>query len=164
MSIDTPASDSPEFPAPELVEQPEIHLAVVRDTVAFDAIPSLYDRAYPLIFAALGSAGIQPSAPPMGVIHGAPGDTLDLSVAVPIAAPIAATGEVHGETLPASRAATLLVRGDYALLGSAYGYLYGWIAEQGHDVSGIAWEQYLTEPVPGGDPALNETLLAVYLA
>ena len=151
------------FPAPEIREVGEQHLAVVRDQVAFPDIPGLYDRAYPLIFGALAAAGIAPSAPPMGVTHGEPGDRLDLSVAVPVAEPFAASGEVVGETIPAGRAATLLVRGDYAQLGAAYEHLYTWIGTQGLAPSGIAWEQYLTEPQPGGDPALNETQLAVML-
>lgn len=152
-----------QFPVPEIVERPEQHLAVVRETVAFDAIPGLYDRAYPEIFGALGRAGIAPAAAPMGVMHGQPGAELDLSVAVPVAAPFAGDGMVSAETIPAGRAATLIVRGDYGLLAAAYEHLFAWIAEQGLTPTGLSWEQYLTEPEPGGDPAQNETLIAAGL-
>ncbi|MFV0434764.1 MAG: GyrI-like domain-containing protein [Leucobacter sp.] len=153
-----------QFSTPEIESREEQHLAVVRERVPFDRIPALYDRAYPAIFGALGAAGISPVAAPMGVMHGEPSDTLDLSVAVPVAEVFADAGDVVGETLPAGRAATLLVRGDYSLISSGYERLFGWIAEQGLVPRGIAAEQYLTEPEPGGDPELNETLLAVYLA
>lgn len=153
-----------QFPSPEIVDRPERHLAVVRETVAFDAIPQLYDRAYPTIFGALSRAGIAPAAAPMGVMHGAPSSGLDLSVAVPIAQPFEPDGEVGAETLPACRAATLLVKGDYARLSAAYEHLFAWISDQGLAPAGISWEQYLTEPEPGGDPALNETLIGVDLA
>ena len=139
---------------------------VVRDTVAFDAIPALYDRAFPAIFAALGAAGVTPSAPPMGVMHGSPGDTLDLSVAVPVKEQFNVGDDTDGiasETLPAGRAATLLVRGDYNQLGAGYERLFSWIAGQGLTPSGNSWEQYLTEPKPGGNPADNETLIGVEL-
>lgn len=152
------------FPAPEIVEQPERHLAVVRDTVAFEAIAELYDRAFPVIFGALGQAGIPPVAPPMGVVHGMQDGALDLAVAVPVAEPFPGDGEVVAETLPAGPAATLMVRGDYGQLADAYEYLHGWISEQGLTPGGPAFEQYLTEPEPGGDPSLNETLIAIYLA
>lgn len=149
------------FPVPELIEQSERHLAVVRQRVAFDGIPALFDRAFPAIFGALGEAGLAPLDAPMGVTHGEPGAELDLSVAVPIAAPFTAHGEVTHELLPSGTGATLLVRGDYARLAAAYEHLFGWIADQGLTPRGVAWEQYLTEPEPGGDPALNETLIVV---
>lgn len=151
--------------APEIVDRPEIHLAVVRATVAFSEIPALYDRAYPLIFGALAAAGIAPAAAPMGVVHGTPDDGLDLSVAVPVrepfSAPAEASAEVSAETIPASRTATLLVRGDYEQLSGAYQRIHAWIAEQGFEPTGVSWEQYLTEPKPGGDPSENETLVGV---
>lgn len=149
---------------PRTDELPEQHLAVVRDRVAFADIPALYDRAYPAIFGALGAAGIAPSAPPMGVVHGSSDGTLDLSVAVPVAEPFAGDGEVAPETIAAGRVATLLVRGDYAQIGAAYQRLFAWADSQELRVTGLAWEQYLTEPKPGGDPADNETLVAIQLA
>lgn len=160
--FDTPSP----FATPEIVELPAQDLAVVRERVAFDAIPGLYDRAFPLIFATLARLELAPVAPPCGVIRGEPGAELDLGVAVPIAAPLpdADTGEVRSELLPGGRAATLLVRGEYDLLGAAYEHLYAWLAAAGETPSGVAWEQYLTEPTPDGDPAQNETLLAVHLS
>lgn len=167
-------SENPaEFATPQLVERPEQHLAVVRERVAFDEIPGLYDRAFPLLFSTLAAHGIQPAGAPYGVIFGEPGDTLDLAVSVPLTAPLAitataletpASGTVSPETLPAGRVATLLVRGDYALIADGYSHLYAWLAAEGLTPIGIAWEQYLTEPAPGGDPAANETLLGVHLA
>lgn len=151
----------PEFSEPAIEAREEQHLAVVRETVAFDRIPDLYDRAYPLIFGALELQGLSAAAPPMGVMHGEPGDALDLSVAVPVVEPFAEAGEVGAETIPAGRFATLLVRGDYSRLAAAYEHVFDWVAEQGLTQAGLAWEQYLTEPEPGGDPALNETLIGV---
>ncbi|WP_336659375.1 GyrI-like domain-containing protein [Leucobacter sp. USHLN153] len=165
-----PATASTAPAEPEIVERPEIHLAVVREIVPMDRIPELYDRGYSAIFAELQRLGISPAAPPMGVVHGAPGPAgIDLSAAVPIPRPLAVTdgvsdASVTSETLPAARTATLLVRGDYAGIAAGYERLYAWIVERGETPGELAWEQYLTEPVPGGDPAGNETLLGVPLA
>lgn len=151
---------------PEIDARPEMHLAVVRESVPFERIPELYDRAYPMLFRALAEAGISPAAAPMGVMHGSPTAAgLDLSVAVPIPRPYTGTdGEIATETIPAARTATMLMRGDFSGLSAAYERLYAWISDQGEHPSGIAWEQYLTEPEPGGDPELNETLIGVLLA
>lgn len=147
------------FPTPQLLDLEEQCLVAVRATVTLDEIPALFDRAYPAIFAAIERAGAQVVGAPMGVTRGEPTETLDLAAAVPVAARLAADGEVQPETIPAGRAAALLVRGDYGRLSAAYGYLFAWVAEQGLAPIGISWEQYLTEPQPGGDPSLNETLL-----
>ena len=154
----------PEHPSPELVTNPELHLATVRAQVTGDEIRSLYDGAFPKIFGALGRAGIAPAAVPLGVMHGEPGATFDISVAVPVAEPFAGDGEVRGETIPEGPAARLLALGDYDGLGAAYGKLYSWIEEQGLVPTGLAWEEYLTEPAPGGDPSLNETAIWVQVS
>ncbi len=155
---------TPPFESPALEERAEQHLAVVRERVQIDAIPALYDRAFPRIFAALARAGAAPSGAPYAVVHGVPGNTLDLSVAVPVDAPFTTSEGVEPETLPAGTVATLRVRGDYSGLTDAYAFLFEWIEESGRTPLGIAWERYLTEPEPGGDPAGNETLLGVHLA
>ncbi|WP_427868919.1 GyrI-like domain-containing protein [Leucobacter luti] len=163
--------DAP-FDTPVVQDREEQQLAVVRATVAAADMPALYDRAFPLLFGALGAAGVAPAAAPMGVVHGAPGETFDLSVAVPVGSCAGAeagsdasfaSGEVTAETLPAGRAATLLVRGGYDRLGAAYEHLFSWVSAQGLTPAGLSFEQYLTEPEPGGDPALNETLIGTYL-
>ncbi|UBH06195.1 hypothetical protein K8P10_001706 [Leucobacter sp. Psy1] len=157
------------FDTPEIVRCPEQHLAVVRDRVPMSGIPNLFDRAFPAIFAAMETAGVKPAGPALGVTHGEPTETIDISAAVPLAAPFASVqstvdgGGVTAETLPEGRAATLFVRGDYAQLGDAYAHLHGWVAEQGLTPTDLSWEQYLTEPEPGGDPALNETRIYTLL-
>lgn len=149
------------FDTPKLVELDEQHLAVIRARVALSEIPALFDRAFPEIFAAVQRAGAQIVGPPMGVTRGEPDETLDLAAAVPLAAPFVSDGEVQPETIPAGRAARMLVRGDYAQLSAAYEHLFNWVEAEDLESTGLAWEQYLTEPEPGGDPTRNETLLVV---
>lgn len=149
---------------PELVTNPELHLASVRARVKLEEIRGLFDSAFPKIFAALGKAGIAPASAPLGVTHGEPGESFDMSVAVPVAVTFVGDGEVHGETIPEGRAARLLALGSYDGLGAAYGKLYAWIEEQGLVPTGLAWEEYLTEPEPDGDASKNETMLWVQVS
>ncbi len=57
----------------------------------------------------------------------------------------------------------MIMHGGYERLAAAYGYLYGWLAENGIEAGDIAWEQYLTEPRPDGDPDDNQTLIGIHL-
>ena len=157
----------PEYSAaPEIVERNETYLAVVRERVALGSLPELFDRAYPAIFAALADAGVEPASAPMAITHGEPDEVIDLSVAVPVARPYTGGPGRQGvspETLPAGRAAAMLVRGDYARLPAAFSYLLAWVRDRGLAPGKLAFEQYLTMPEPGGDPAQNETLVAVMI-
>lgn len=151
------------MPEPELVDLPARHLAVVRGTVSVEELASFYDRAFPQIFTALDAAGVVASDAPMAVTHGAPGASVDISVAVPLDAdfPGAQDTTVTAETLPAARTVTLLVRGDYNLLADAFDHVLSWAQSRGLTPTGTSWEQYLTEPTPDGDPDANETLIGV---
>ena len=151
------------FTEPTIEDRELLQVACIRREVGMEEIPEFYDSAFPTIFSALGELGVDPSAPPMGIVYGQAGDTLDLAVAVPVAERFAGMGDVRGETLPAARTAILTVAGDYAQLPAAHDYLQSWVSERGLVPAGWVWEQYLTEPVPGGDPAENITRLGLGL-
>lgn len=151
------------FTEPTIEDRAPVQVACIRREVGLEQIPGFYDSAFPAIFSALGELGLGPSAPPMGIVYGQAGDTLDLAVAVPVAERFSGVGDVRGETLPAARTAILTVTGDYGQLPTAHDYLQTWVSERGLVPAGWVWEQYLTEPVPGGDPAKNVTQLGLGL-
>lgn len=150
-----------QFPDPNIISQPAQHVAAVRRRVSMAELRDHYDESFPKIFMALARGGVHPAGAAMGITHEMTEGELDLSVAVPVEEPFSDDGEVRGFTLPASPTVTLLIRGDYSLIADAYSHLFAWIDAQGGSPTGLVWEQYLTEPQPGGDPSLNETLLGV---
>lgn len=152
------------YPDPEIVEMQPQNLAAIRERLPFDELPALYDRAFPLIFAALEKQGLTPIAPPIGVTHDMSDGVMDLSVTVPVEREIETDGEVHALTLPAGRFAQLLVKGGYDRLGDGYTHLMAWLEANNETVGDYMWEQYLTEPTPEGNPDDNETLIAAHLA
>lgn len=155
--------DQGNFAEPTIEDRKAVQVACIRDQVSMDQIRQFYDSSFPAIFAALGELRISPSGAPLGIVYGQVNDNLDLAVAVPITEPFTGPGPVLGANLPAARTAVLTVMGDYSQLPGAYEHLHAWIAEQGLESAGWSWEQYMTEPVPGGDPAQNVTQLGVGL-
>lgn len=143
---------------PEVVTLPPMTVAVLRETAPMDALPQFFKRAYVAVGASLASRGIRISGPPMGIYHGMPTETADVSAGYPIEGEIDAPDGVHTETLPGGRAAQLLHVGLYDTLDQSYAKLVSWMTEQGLTPGPLIWETYLTEaPGAGGDPESTQT-------
>lgn len=149
---------------PKLVSLEPQHVAGIRKTVPMAEIPALYDSAFLALGKAFSLTETAPAGPPMGISNSMPGETLDLTVGFPVAEPYPGSGEVVDHLLPGGRAVEMLVSGDFAQLPDAYGTLLAWIGEHGFAPGPLAWEQYLTEPESGGDPASNLTKIVWLLA
>lgn len=149
---------------PKLVTLEPQHVAGIRKTVPMAEIPAHYDSAFLALGLAFSQTGVTPAGPPMGVSNSMPGETLDLTVGFPVAETFPGSGEVIDQLLPGGRAVEMLLSGDFAQLPDAYGTLLAWIGEHGFAPGPLAWEQYLTEPGLGEDPADNLTKIVWLLA
>ena len=149
---------------PVIVTTPDVTLAVVRETVAMDALTDFYDRAFREVAAALARQGATPAGPAVGVYFGSPGATAEVAAGFPTAEPITADGAVVPLTLPGGRVAQLLHAGAYDGLGASYDRLFAWLGEQSEVAGEVMWETYLTEPSPEKDPASMQTLISWVIA
>lgn len=148
---------------PTLVDLTEQPIVEIRKTMAIAEIPDFYHQALPALGAYLGKHGITPAGPPLGISHGMPAETIDLSAAFPVSAPAEADGDVRPATLPAGRVATLTLTGSFDGLAAAYDTLLTWVNEEGLTPGELAWEQYLSDPGET-DPEANVTQLFWLLA
>lgn len=149
---------------PQLVEVKAHPIIEIRRTVPMAEIQAFYDRAFKSLSAYISANGARVSGAPLGISHGMPSDTIDLSVAFPVVRPVEGEGEIKPSAIPSGTAASLTVTGAYETIGPAYGELQKWMVDNGHEPGPLAWEQYLTIPEPGGDPSLNVTRLFWLLA
>lgn len=145
---------------PVIVTKPEVDLAVVRATVAMDALADFYDRSFREVSEVLARQGVVPTGPAFGVYFGSPGVTADVAAGFPVDRPIEAEGNVTSLTLPGGRVAELVHKGGYDGLGASYDRLFSWLGEQGEVGGEVMWESYLTEPSPEKDPSDMETLIS----
>lgn len=132
-------------------------------------IRSLFDDTFGALFPALGANGLRPMGAPFSLYHRMPTDTVDIEVGIPVDHPLTHPVTSDGVTLtpsvlPAGRIAIVSYYGAYDGLGEAWGRFMGEIAAAGHQPDFPFWEVYLTEPVPGVDPASLRTDLVTRLA
>jgi effector-binding domain-containing protein len=160
---------------PQIQERAAQHYAAIPMTVPMDGLSSAVDSAFPELFGWLASQGITPAGPPLirYLVIDMAGE-LQIEMAVPIAAPITASGRIQPGILPEGRYAVLRHTGPYDGLVASNAALLRWAQEHGiafdtwDTARGSAWrsraEHYLTDPSQEPDPVKLETDVAILIA
>jgi effector-binding domain-containing protein len=136
----------------ELVDEPALRAAVIRERVPFDDlqthVPATIDRVGAWVIRRGASTG-----PPVSIYRPTGQEEwLDLAVGWPVDATIEPGGPVTIEELPATRAAVHVHQGPYDRLWMVYAPLEEWIRAQGLEPGGPSREHYVTDPDRHPDP------------
>ncbi len=142
---------------------PTVRLAAVRDRVPMTALAEFYDRAYTQVSETAAHAGWTISGPALGWYHAMPTDTVELTAGFPVDGPDvgASSGDVVVVERPGGPALVLTYTGPYDGLPGAWEQLERDRVALGVEGRGDFWEEYVTDPEPGGDPAANVTRLVL---
>ncbi len=119
--------------------------AVIRETLARDAVPGFLGGAYAEIFEALATQGIMASGPPFARYR-VEGETFRVTAGVPFQGSVTAVGRLESGDLPAGQVASTVHVGSYDALPEAFHAVMEWVARHGLLVSGDPWESYLDGP------------------
>ncbi|MHB1134443.1 MAG: GyrI-like domain-containing protein [Chloroflexota bacterium] len=130
----------------QIVEQPARPTLYVRRQVAVQNMPQTLGQAWGAIMQYLGELGEQPAGAPYVAYHNMDMQNLDIEAAFPVARPLPGRGDVQAGELPAGRYATCVHAGPYNELGMTYEALTKYMAEQGQQPVGVAYEVYLNDP------------------
>ena len=135
---------------PAIKELPEQRIAYVAMHGAYEQFPD----AMHMLIAWIEQAGAEIVAPPGGTYLNDPSttpeDQLNWEAWAPIgeSAPEMATGSdsIGVRTMPAGRYAFVLHQGPYETVGSSYGLLFTWLAQQEIPPGAPPMEIYLSDP------------------
>jgi predicted enzyme related to lactoylglutathione lyase/effector-binding domain-containing protein len=142
---------------PVLVHCTEQPTAVVRETVAMDALPEFFSRAFGAVMAEAQGQNVQLAGPPFALYRGMPTETVDVEAGFPVAGSLADTGTVAPGTLPEADAFEAVHTGPYDTLGETYSAIQDRIREAGKNPSSAMWEFYLNGPPSEPDPSKWQT-------
>ncbi|ROS75421.1 GyrI-like domain-containing protein [Cellulomonas sp. PhB143] len=150
----------------EIVDEPTLAVAVRRATLPMDQLRGFFDSAFGAVAAAVGSSDGQIAGPALSWHARMPAETVELAGGFPVSglAPGPLADGVEVIEIAGGRAAMATYVGPYEGLGAAWETVIGWAAARSETRRGDLTEIYLTQPVPGGDPAANETCLVLPLA
>jgi effector-binding domain-containing protein len=129
----------------ERIELAPQSAAVVRASVTFDGVAAFLGGAFGEVMGLLGSQGVAPTGPPFAMFH-MHEDGLDIEAGFPFEAEVRPVGRVEQTELPGGPAVVVLHRGAYSEVSAAYAAAEGWLAQNGWEATGRAWEAYLDGP------------------
>lgn len=141
--------------APKIVELTAQPFASIRMKAKPSEIAQKLAEALPEVarFLAANEAASGNPGFPFTRYHSYSADELDIEAGIAVEKPIAPTGRILAGELPAGRAAVAIHLGKYDDLASTHLVLSRWVAEQGLEADGPAWEVYVTDPGLEPDPA-----------
>ena len=90
--------------------------------------------------------GENPAGAPYIAYYNMDMQDLDIEVGFPVTKPLPAQGDFRPVDLPAGPCATLIYKGPYSGLGSAYNTLTEFVRAQGRVPTGASYEFYLNDP------------------
>ncbi|WP_426319874.1 GyrI-like domain-containing protein [Microbacterium sp. E-13] len=143
----------------EVAERAETLTAGMRRTVPMHALTEFFSHALSETIRVLTAQGLQPSGPPFGKYYGMPGTTVDVEAGFPVAAPVAADGEVAAGTLPGGQVVEAVHVGPYETMASTYTDIERFFAARGWTPGDVMWESYLSDPGSEPDPRTWRTLI-----
>jgi uncharacterized protein YndB with AHSA1/START domain/effector-binding domain-containing protein len=144
---------------PRIAQMTARPIAVLRFTIPRREIQSVMGAGRRELMAGLAAQGVAPAGPWFSHHLRMVPDIYDFEIGRPVAAPIAAAGQVRPAQWPAGIAAQALHLGAYEGLGAAWGALDRWIAAHGHTPAPDLWESYAVDPESSSDPAAWRTEL-----
>lgn len=138
---------------PRITQTAAQFTAIIRLTVPRSEIRQVMGPGIREVMAAVAAQGIAPTGP--WLTHHLRMDPaiFDFEIAVPVSAPVAASGRVRAGHLPAARVARTVYHGPYEGLAAAWGEFDAWIAANGYTPGLDLWECYTVGPETSPDPA-----------
>lgn len=130
----------------ELREQHAQPTLIIRTRAAVQELPQVLGQAFRKIALYLGELGEHPAGPPFVAYYNADMDDLDLEIGFQVARELPGRGDIEPSEIPGGEAATCLHVGPYSDIGPAYEALGQFIADEGHEATGVAYEMYLNDP------------------
>ncbi len=130
----------------EFRTMPLQHTAAMKMTRPLDSIGPAMGEAFPKIYHAVVSSGVEPAGMPLARYFDFGEETTTFECAVPVPAPFVAAGEIQPSSVGGGEAAFALHVGPYDTIGQTWSALMAWLSEQGKSAAGPHWEVYLDDP------------------
>ena len=137
--------------APEIVDLPERHAAVVGIDGRVEELPRLIGEAFGLTAQAITGSGAVIAGPPFARYHGF-GERVQAEVGFPFTGSLVPTDRVRESILPGGRLVTTTHVGPYEEIAGAWERAAAWMREHELKATGAPWECYLTGPDEPGPP------------
>ena len=145
----------PDFEFRRTTEQ---HTAAMRLTRPKAQIGAAMAEAFPKIYHAVVTAGVEPAGMPLARYFAFDEAATTFECAIPVLKPFTAAGEVQPSTVGGGEAAFTVHVGPYDAIGQTWEALIAWVTAQGRTPAGPHWEIYLDDPQETAETELKTEL------
>ena len=118
----------------------------IRVRTSVKELPARLGQSYGAMMAYLGQLGKQPAGMPFSGYYNQDMEDLDVEIGIPTAEILDGLGDIYGAEISAGQVAECLYTGPYNRMQPAYDQLIEFMAEQGVEPVGIAYERYIDDP------------------
>ncbi len=132
-------------------ELPARILLSIRDTASPGTIIPKLALMYNKISKFLKFRHLSPAGAPLAVFHSYSGDNFDVEAAIPVEAIVNVPKTLNCRQIEAQKTVMLKYFGTRKLISDAYIALQTYINDNGLQVTGSAWEEYITNPATEAD-------------
>lgn len=130
----------------EFLEKPAQPVLSIRTRSSVSDLPKVLGEAYDKLMQYMEEIKETPTDAPFVAYYNMDMTDLDIEVGLPVSKPIPGKGEVRQSEIPAGKQVSCIYTGPYSKCEPAYNALIQWVAENGHEAVGTAYEFYLNDP------------------
>lgn len=127
-------------------ERPIQYGLVMRRTTSVENLPQTLGETYGAIAQYLAELGEEPAGAPFIAYYNMDMQNLDVAIGFPVTRQLAGKKPIDTHEMPTGKVATCVHTGPYNQVGLAYEALSTWMAKDGYEATGIAYEYYLNDP------------------
>ncbi len=143
----------------EIVEVQTQPAAVIKIKTSKETIGEDMVKAYEALQAHIGQIDTEFAGPPFAIYYDVCTPTWSVGCGVPVSNPITDAGDIEACESPSGKAAMVWHIGPYDKLSETWETFAAWFKEQGHDMSNLCWENYVTDPQAEPDTSKWKTQL-----
>lgn len=138
-------------------EVPAQILISVRDTASTETVTYKLALMYKNISHFLKSKNLSPVGNPMAVFHNYSNRNFDIEAGLPVHSVIAVPEGMQCSEKAVQRTVMISYIGSYKMISSAYEAIQSYINDNGLQMNGPVWEEYITNPTIEADPNKQQT-------
>ncbi|NDJ61643.1 MAG: GyrI-like domain-containing protein [Chloroflexi bacterium] len=121
-------------------------IVFVRTRTPVEALPAVIGEAYGRIMPHVSAQGVEAVEPPYVAYFNDDMADMDVEIGVVISKAIPGQGDIQVGELPAGQVAACMYKGPYNGVGVAHDALMQWAKAEGHTITGVAYEFYISDP------------------
>ena len=130
----------------ELTEQKAQPVLSIRTRTTVEELSNLIGSSYCKIMDYLKELGEEIVDAPFTAYHNLDMQDLDVEMGFPVAKHLPGKGEILPREIPGGRFVSGMYKGSYKGMERPYAEMAAWIADNGHEATGVSYEYYYNSP------------------